>query len=78
MAKENKKIVVGNINSKIELVNKEEHSFNIIILERKGSGSLTLRSSDIPKAILALSKTYEYLTLSDAKDTISPEVSLKE
>ena len=78
MAKEDKEIIVGNITSKTILVQKDEHTFNIILLERTGSGSLTLRTTDIPKAILALSKTYEYLTLSDAKDTISGEVSLKE
>ena len=73
-----KEIIVGNITSRTVLVQKDEHTFNIILLERNGSGSLELRSSDIPKAILALSKTYEYLTLSDAKDTISGEASLKE
>ena len=78
MAKEDKEIIVGNITSRTVLVQKDEHTFNIILLERNGSGSLELRSSDIPKAILALSKTYEYLTLSDAKDTISGEASLKE
>lgn len=78
MAKNEKTISVGNITSKVVLVKKDNHDFNITLLERNGSGSLELRSTDIPKAILALSKTYEYLTLSDAKDTISGEVSLKE
>jgi hypothetical protein len=78
MAKEEHEICVGNITSRVVLVQKDSHDFNLIILVRNGSGSLELRGSDIPKAILALSKTYEYLTLSDAKGTISQGALLKE
>ena len=54
-------------NDKGETVSYKTISFNRSYMDKDGNWKTTdsLRVSDIPKAVLVLSKAYEYLTLND-------------
>ncbi|MFT4309951.1 MAG: hypothetical protein ACMXYL_05705 [Candidatus Woesearchaeota archaeon] len=78
MARDEKSIIAGSITASIMKVTKDKSSYNLVVLERKDSGSIILRPSDIPRVILALNKSYEYLTVLEQKGNIRSELLLKE
>ena len=75
-----KKFAVGGIQAAVwENSSKEGAQFNTVSLDRRykskddeWKSSASLRVNDLPKAILALQKAYEYLALKSIEENTAP------
>ena len=76
-----KKFAVGGIQAAVwENSSKEGAQFNTISLDRRykakdneWKSSNSFKMNDLPKAILALQKAYEYLALKSIEETTAPQ-----